>query len=136
MPYDLNPNSNPSGFDWTTPTDYDESRKKSFHRIARRQLKALAAYCGLAPSSYDLRSNMGGIAVSGDTTLHHEEVYISVSQDRIGGSCGILIRSCKGRKDYAGGPNHFARLDLLDDIPHLADQVLRFVPSLSKGGRA
>lgn len=136
MPYDLNPISNASGFDWKTPTDYDESRKKTFHRAARKQLKALAAYCGWAPSSYDLRSNMAGIAVSGDITLHHEQVYISVSQDRIGGSCGILIRSCQGRKDYSGGTNHFARLDLLDDIPLLAEQIMRLVPSLSQGGRA
>jgi hypothetical protein len=136
MPYDLSPKPSASGFDWNTLTDYDERRKKSFHRAARKQLKALAAYCGWAPSSYDLRSNMAGIAVSGDSTLHHEQVYISVSQDRIGGVCGILIRSCKGRNDYSGGTNHFARLDLLDDIPLLADQIIRCVPSLSKGGRA
>lgn len=136
MPYDLNPNSIPSGFDWSTPTDYDESRKKFFHRAARKQLKALAEYCGWPPSSYDLRYNMAGIAVSGESTLHHEQVYISVSQVRFGGDCGILIRSCKGRKDYSGGTNHFARLDLLDDIPHLAEQIIRCVPSVSKGGRA
>jgi hypothetical protein len=135
MPYDLNPTSNASGFDWMQSTDYDESRKKSFHRAARKQLKALAEYCGWPPSSYDLRSNMAGIAVSGEITLHHEQVYISVSQVRFGGDCGILIRSCKGRKDYSGGPNQFACLDLLEDIPHLPDQIIRCVPSLSKGGR-
>jgi hypothetical protein len=32
----------------------------------------------------------------------------------------ILIRSCEGRKDYTGGPNHFAPLSLLDDVPQLA----------------
>jgi hypothetical protein len=136
MPYDLNPNSDASGFDWMQTIEYDERRKKSFHRAARKQLKALAEYCGWPPSAYDLRSIMAGIAVSGESTLHHEQVYISVSQVRFGGDCGILIRSCKGRKDYSGGTNHFARLDLLDDIPQLAEQVIRLVPSLSKGGRA
>jgi len=136
MPYDLNTNSKASDFDWMQTTHYDESRKKSFHRAAHKQLKALADYCGWPPSAYDLRSNMAGIAVSGEITLHHEQVYISVSQVRFGGECGILIRSCKGRKDYSGGLNHFARLDLLDNIPQLAEQVIRCVPSLSKEGRS
>jgi hypothetical protein len=36
---------------------------------------------------------------------------------------GILIRTCKGRKDYTGGPNHFVALTMLDDIPALAAAV-------------
>jgi hypothetical protein len=137
MPYDHTPYPRPSsGFDWTRPVDTNEARKKAFHRAARKQLKALASFCGWPPASFDLRSNMAGVAVSGDITLHHEALYISVSQTRLGGDCGILIRSCKGRQDYSGGTNSFAPLDLLDDIPALADRVARIVPALSRGGLA
>jgi hypothetical protein len=137
MPYDHTCHPRPvSPFDWTRPVEYDENRKKAFHRAARQQLKALAFFCGWPPASFDLRSNMAGIAVSGEVTLHHEAIYISVSQTRLGGDCGILIRSCKGRQDYSGGTNSFAPLDLLDDIPGLADRVARMVPALSLGGLA
>jgi hypothetical protein len=36
---------------------------------------------------------------------------------------GILIRTCKGRKDHTGGPNHFVALTMLNDIPALAAAV-------------
>lgn len=139
MPYDHSPYPRPrasSAFDWKSPVEYDEDRKIAFHRAARKQLKALASFCGWHPSSFDLRSNMAGIAVSGEITLHHEQVYISVSQTRLGGDSGILIRSCKGRKDYTGGCNSFAPVDLLDDIPALADRIARMVPALQRGGVA
>lgn len=139
MPYDHTPYSSPrasSAFDWTTSVEYDEDRKKAFHRAARKQLKSLASFLGWPPASFDVRSNMAGIAVAGDITLHHEQVYISVSQTRPGGDSGILIRSCKGRQDYSGGANSFASLDLLDDIPALADRIARIVPALQKRGAA
>ncbi|MCP6769212.1 hypothetical protein NL529_30635, partial [Klebsiella pneumoniae] len=75
------------------------------------------------PSTFDVRSNKGGIAVSGEITLHHEKVYVQVSQPFGGGDTGILIRTCNGRRDYTGGPNHFASLALLDDVPTLAARV-------------
>ncbi len=36
---------------------------------------------------------------------------------------GVLIRTCQGRSDYTGGPNNFAPLYMLDDIPALAERV-------------
>jgi hypothetical protein len=36
---------------------------------------------------------------------------------------GVLFRSCKGRKDYVGGPNNFASLDLLDRPDELAHWI-------------
>ena len=71
----------------------------------------------------DVRSNKGGIAVSGEITLHHDEVYVQVSQTFSGADTGILIRTCKGRRDYTGGVNNFAALTLLDDVPTLAARV-------------
>lgn len=110
-------------FDFTLPVAYDAARKRRFHRLARQCLKRLADKLGWPPDSYGLRSNPGGIAVSGEITLHHERVYVQVSQSLLGQRCGILIRSCRGRRDYSGGLNRFAALELLDDLPALAQRV-------------
>lgn len=139
MPYNPTPYPRPRAvpvFDWATPVEYDEDRKKAFHRAARKQLKALASFCGWPPASFELRSNMAGIAVSGEITLHHEHVYISVSQTRLGGDSGLLIRCCEGRRDYIGKSNSFAPVDLLDDIPALAERIARIVPASQHGGTA
>lgn len=108
---------------WMTRCAYNAEQKQSFHRTARRRLRQLADILGWAPVSYDLRNNHGGIAVSGEITLHHERVYIQVCQPATGHDSGILIRTCEGRRDYHGGRNHFASLRLLDDLPALAVRI-------------
>lgn len=108
---------------WTKPCAYDEAQKRLFHSTARRRLRQLAIELGFAPGSYNLRSNRAGIAVSGEVTLHHERVYVQVAQSALGGGMGVLIRTCDGRRDYVGGPNNFASLDILDDPPALAVRV-------------
>ena len=109
--------------DWTKPCSYDAAQKRAFHLAARKRLKALAVELGFAPDSYDLRSNEAGIAVSGEITLHHTAIYIQVSQSCMGAGSGILIRTCKGRRDYTGGSNRFAPLSMLDDLAALAARV-------------
>ncbi|EXL04894.1 hypothetical protein [Aquamicrobium defluvii] len=110
-------------FDWTKSCSYDAQQKRRFHSAARSRLKKLAAELGLPPGSFDIRSNRAGIAVSGEVTLHHTAVYIQVGQFGMASGHGILIRTCKGRKDYTGGANHFVALAMLDDIPALAAAV-------------
>lgn len=44
-----------------------------------------------------------------------------------------LIRTCKGRKDYTGGVNHFVSLGMLDDIPALAAAV-RAITGVGRDG--
>lgn len=107
-------------FDWASRVDYKPDRKAAFHRQAKAHLRKLADLLDLAPGSYDLRSNEGGIAVSGEITLHTETMYVQVSQSCIGVGMGILIRRCKGRKDYTGGQNHWLALGSLDNLPSLA----------------
>lgn len=46
-----------------------------------------------------------------------------VGQFGLSSGHGILIRTCKGRKDYTGGANHFVALGMLDDIRALAAAV-------------
>jgi hypothetical protein len=109
--------------DWYLSCAYAPEQKHRFHAAARARLRNLAEAMDFAPGSFDLRSNAGGIAVSGEITLHHEHIYVQVCQPATGADSGILIRTCAGRRDYTGGPNHFAPLALLDDIPALAARV-------------
>jgi hypothetical protein len=108
---------------WYLRCAYAPEQKRRFHATARARLRKLAAALDFAPVSYDLRTNEAGIAVSGEITLHHEHVYIQVSQPFTGCDSGILIRTCEGRRDYTGGRNHLAPLSLLDDVPALACRV-------------
>ncbi len=113
---------------WSKDCAYDEAQKQRFHTTARARLRQLAHALGFAPGSFDLRSNKAGVAVSGEVTLHREAVYIQVSQSALGGGMGILIRTCRGRRDYTGGANNWAPLGLLDDVPSLVAMVRRIAP--------
>ena len=77
-----------------------------------------ASFNGKPPSG---ASRHAGVAVSGEITLHSDWLYIQVSQSVMGSNCGILFRSCDGRRDYVGGVNNFAPLDLL----HQPEQLVR-----------
>jgi hypothetical protein len=114
-------------FDLRKRVAYDPDAKRRFHTQARRRLLELAAALGFTPCAYDLRSNAGGIAVSGEITLHSDRLYVQVSQPATGSDTGILFRSCEGRRDYTGGRNNFASLDLLHRPAELADLIRRHV---------
>jgi len=123
----------PKSFPWTKPCAYDEHHKAAFHREAAKRLRRLAKTMEFDTAAYAVRSNKAGVAVSGEVTLHHDRVYIQVSQSCMGASSGILYRTCNGRTDYTGGPNNFAPIELLDDLPELARRVARLTgtPPLS-----
>jgi hypothetical protein len=103
------PKTSPN-FDLRKPVSYDNAAKRAFHSSALRQLKLLANALGLAPGAYALSSNPGGIAVSGEVTLHADHVYVHACQPATGHDTGIMYRTCRGRKDYHRGPNNFASL--------------------------
>jgi hypothetical protein len=114
-------------FDFRQPVAYDPERKRVFHGHARSRLRLLAAALGLRGSDYDVCSNEGGVAVSGEAILHADRLYVQVSQPATRADTGILFRSCDGRQDYVGGRNHFAPLDLLNHPPALAALIRRNV---------
>jgi hypothetical protein len=116
-------------FDFKKRVAYDADAKRRFHRHARAQLLKLAEALGLDPSDYDLRCNEGGIAVSGEITLHASRLYVQASQPATRADTGILFRSCDGRRDYTGGRNNFASLDLLHRPAELAALIRRHVPA-------
>jgi hypothetical protein len=74
----------------------------------------------------DMRYNPGGIAVSGEATLHADKVYIQVSDIDL----GILYRTVRGRKDYSGGFNHWYSWSALEanGARGLIDAVKSIIP--------
>jgi hypothetical protein len=67
-------------FDFRQPVAYDPERKLVFHGQARSRLRLLAAALGFRDSDYDVRSNEGGVAVSGEAILHAARLYVQASQ--------------------------------------------------------
>ncbi len=55
--------------------------------------------------------------------MHADRLYVQASQPATGNDTGILFRSCAGRRDYVGGVNNFASLDLLHDPDALARRI-------------
>lgn len=111
----------------TTPVAYNETAKREFLRVGRQMAIHLAARMGLNEDQYEVRVNKAGIAVSGEVTLHTDRHYIQFSQSSGILESGFLVRSCKGRKDYTGGRNHFVKWEDLRDL----DRVVEFILSLS-----
>ncbi len=66
--------------DWYADCSYHAERKRRFHATARARLRQLVAELRLPAGRFDLRSNQGGIAVSGEITLHGEQIYVQVCQ--------------------------------------------------------
>lgn len=86
-------------FDWYGRCAHDGAQKKLFRQKGRAALRALAKELRLPPNSFDIRSCLGGVAVSGEIILHGERIYIQISQPVTGADSGALIRSCNGRRD-------------------------------------
>lgn len=114
-------------FNFAKPVAYNDSAKRQFHSQGLARLRALAAALGLPKDSYDIRSNRGGIAVSGEITLHTNSIYVQISQPSFGGDRGILVRTCKGRKDYTGGKNNFLPLSVLRNTGVFISTVRRVI---------
>ena len=107
-------------------------KKKAFHLQGKKFLKALAKELGIE-AACDVRSNLGGMAVSGEVTLHGEGIYVQLYESCVGGrGISVLYRSCKGRKDYSGGQNHSAKMSDFDDTDYNEGKYERFVAQLKK----
>lgn len=92
-------------------TDAGHRRKRVMHSSGRAFLQRLARDLGLQTHQRDIRSNVAGIAVSGEVTLHADRLYVQISESCIGrGGPQVLYRTCRGRQDYCGGQNHFRSL--------------------------
>lgn len=104
---------------------YDDTAKNRFHSSARWWLFRLADALNMEPGTYDVRSNKAGIAVSGEVTLHGDNIYVQISEWSGFPGLRVLYRSVTGRRDFVGGPNHTIKLsDLIGDKAALFMEVL------------
>ncbi len=87
---------------------YNYFCKELFLREARSFLRRLAKDLRLAPDSFEIRTNRGGIAGSGEVILHHDHVYIFVDEGvNFGQGKAFYWRTCEDRKDFTGGTNRW-----------------------------
>jgi hypothetical protein len=89
---------------------YNADVKGEFKRLAMRFLNEVAILLDATKS--DIRYNAGGIAVSGEATLHTNSVYVQISSIEY----GVLVRTVRGRKDYTGGHNTWYSYDRLVEL--------------------
>jgi hypothetical protein len=92
---------------------HNEDGKKEFHKEAKKVLKKVAKLLSIPTSDYNLSSNKGGVAVSGEVTLHTNSLYLQISQSM--GKANVLYRSCNGQKDYSGGSNNYLDINTILD---------------------
>ncbi len=86
---------------------YDNDAKDAFHREGRKAMTRLATALRLQRGQFQVRSNMAGIAVSGEIILHSDEVYVQLSIGGMGPGREVMFRRVAGRKDYCGDRNHW-----------------------------
>jgi hypothetical protein len=106
-----------------TGVNGNAAAKDAFHRDGRIAMRALADTLSLADEDYDLRSNRGGPAVSGEITLHAQEFYVQISLPNYAPGGSLLYRRCAGRADYCGAQNHYAPFKLLLSPARLAARL-------------
>ena len=87
---------------------YDQVTKKLFHSEGRLALRRLADALELDRTDYDLRSHPGGVVVSGEITLHSDELYVQLALGGMNTDREVMFRRVKGRHDYLGDRNHWA----------------------------
>ena len=83
---------------------YHDQNKARFKKEAMALLRKVVKILGLTKGTYNVRYNAAGIACSGDATLHADNVYVQFNLDHID---SVLVRTCKGQKDYTGGNNRW-----------------------------
>lgn len=92
-----------------------QARKVAFHKQAKKLLTEVASRLEVT-GKYRLDTNMAGIAICGETTLHTDHLYIQASDDSSGNGNRLLFRTCKSQKDFSGGPNNYISFsDLADE---------------------
>ncbi|MDO8418335.1 MAG: hypothetical protein Q7S87_19370 [Agitococcus sp.] len=106
------------------------NKKVLFHREGPKLLKTLAEELGI--TSYDIRNNVGGMAVSGEVTLHADALYLQLFESCVGNrGIRLLYRTCNGRKDCSGGKNHEVQVALLSNPSNYTsfiDQCQQLLP--------
>lgn len=102
---------------------YDEPAKKLFHSEGRSALRRLAEALGLADGSFDIRSNRGAPAISGEITLHGDDIWVQLSVGLFGPGREVCFRKVRGRSDHVGDRNMWASVRELMTPERLASRI-------------
>lgn len=89
---------------------FDEDAKALFHRQGKAAMRDLANALHLEPDTYEVRSNKGGIATSGEITLHAEEVWVQLALGAMGHGQEVVFRRVRGRRDHSGDQNRWTSI--------------------------
>lgn len=117
---------------------YDDAAKRVFHAEGRAAMRRLAEALALDPKAYEVRSNRGGAAVSGEITLHADEVWVRLSLVGFGQDNEVVFRRVNGRDDHCGDRNHTASINELLAPDRFAERLrreLRLSPSVGQPAR-
>ena len=87
---------------------YNEACKNTFKKLSMKLLRDVDNILG---TKGKVSFNAGGIAVSGDASLHSDTIHLFFNADGCG--LGICGRTCKGQSDYQGGANRWFSFDQL-----------------------
>ena len=101
---------------------YDDVKKRKFHRLGKAVMKMIVKELGLSESEYTIRSNTGGVAVSGEVILHTDRVYVQFSQSAFLLD-SFMYRACDGRDDFCGAGNHWYKYSKLEDLKDFVNKL-------------
>ena len=103
---------------------YNSELKAEYQRLGKKILKKIVDCLGLKRGEYRLSWNPGGIAVSGDHTLHTDKFYLALSDNCNMGS--FYYRTCSSMRDYCGNQNiHISRDTFPDKFSNLIESLRR-----------
>ncbi len=72
----------------------------------------------------DIKISNGHYYFSGFATKNEKVIYFSISDVRHGFDGKVLIRTAKDYRDFSGGGNNYARLDISDSIENTANYLI------------
>lgn len=113
---------------------YNSETKAAYLKLGTKLLRALARELQLPRGTYDVRTSEGGIAVPGECILHSDHLYLQICDSYSAPGPAIMYRTCKGRKDYSGGPNGWAPISQLDDITDFASFLSAWLKEATSHG--
>ncbi|MCF8707013.1 hypothetical protein [Rhizorhapis sp. SPR117] len=104
---------------------YDDTAKRLFHSEGRTAMRRLADALALEIGTFDIRSNKGGPAVSGEVTLHGENLWVQLSLGLFGPDREVCFRKVRGRDDHVGDRNLWAPIRELVEPDRFAARIRR-----------
>ena len=109
----------------------DAELKRGLHKDSAAYLRMLAEQLKLPEGSYEIRLNEGGIAGSGEITLHSDNLYVQISQWAGYEDLRLLIRGCRSRTDFSGLENHsLTTLATPAGVVRMCEACIRKAPAL------